>query len=947
MPSIAPPLLASWLIGSDKSCDIVVSHPMVSGQHCRLYQYERQYTLEDMGSTNGTYVDGIRITARTPVIVSREQRVTLGVNVPLPWPDGGPRAAASEAPPRQATPVREPTMVAPPFQLTTDLPPRQATTDRPPRPATTDRPRDSRVITIGRSPDSDVVLDYPMISWEHARIVQRNGQHILEDLNSRNGTAINELQNRIREAVILPSDDVYFASFKIPASRLLSDQGTAVGEAAYEAVNFTRDSIIIGRDPGCEQPLDTPMISWHHARLQRTAEGTFVEDLGSLNGTFVDGIRISGRVKITPGQEVALASFRFQLTETGQLQRRENQGNVLIQAVEVTVNTADGKRLLDPISLTVYPSELVALMGPAGAGKTTFLKALNGYTPPAEGQVLFNGSDLYRSYDLFRQQLGYVPQDDIVHSQLTVREALYFSTKLRTDLSDKEIEDRIDKILSELGILDKKNSIIGSAEHKVLSGGQRKRVNIAMELISDTPVLFLDEPTSGLSSYDAEGVVDLLKRLSREGKTIITTIHQPSIDVYRKFDNLIMISRDPGGCGALAFFGPAYPDSIEFFHGQASESKSTQVEQPAEKDLSPEMLLTGLSKAKTSEWRERYMRSRYRKQFVEDRAGKVPPSGDQTAKAGRRFGLSQWLMLVRRNLLLKVRDRAQLIILLLQAPLFAVLIAMVYSVIKEPASGVNPVLPTSIQAFGEMGANIVGLEFLMIVAAVWFGCNNAARDIVGEWTVYQRERMVNLKLPSYVFSKFAVLVGLCVFQCLTLLTIVYFACHLKGNYLQTAAILITSSLVGAALGLAISARSSTTESAIALLPVVLLPVIVLGGGIRAIYKMPAPAQWLSYAAPSRWAFEANVVNEAKGHPCGELLGTNWESCPPGKGHGVDVATAQLPEAVKGAEGEKQPAAPEKGKTLRHSFGQSMGALGAMLVILLGGVLGFLKMRDIH
>ena len=608
-----------------------------------------------MGSTNGTYVDGIRITARIPVIVAREQRVTLGVNVPLPWPDGNARQS-----PAQHSPT----------QVTTQQVSNQGATARPPRAVTSDRPRDSRVIRIGRSPDSDVVLDYPMISWEHARIVERNGQHILEDLNSRNGTAINELQNRISEAALLPSDDVYFASFKIAASRLLSGQGTAVGEAAYEPVNFSRDSIIIGRDPGCEQPLDSPMISWHHARLQRTAEGTFVEDLGSLNGTFVDGIRIGGRVIITPGQEVALASFRFQFTETGALQRRENQGNVLIQAVDVTVNTADGKRLLDPISLTVYPSELVALMGPAGAGKTTFLKALNGYTPPAQGQVLFNGSDLYRSYDLFRQQLGYVPQDDIVHSQLTVREALYFSTKLRTDLSDKEIEERIDKILSELGILDKKNSIIGSAEHKVLSGGQRKRVNIAMELISDTPVLFLDEPNSGLSSYDAEGVVDLLKRLSREGKTIITTIHQPSIDVYRKFDNLIMISRDAGGCGALAFFGPAYPDSIEFFHGQASDSKGTQLEQPAEKELSPEMLLTGLAKAKTSEWCDRYAKSRYRKQFVEDRAGKVPPSGDQDTKAGRRFGFGQWLMLVRRNIVLKLRDRAQLVILLLQAPLF-------------------------------------------------------------------------------------------------------------------------------------------------------------------------------------------------------------------------------------------------------------------------------------
>ena len=207
-----------------------------------------------------------------------------------------------------------------------------------------------------------------------------------------------------------------------------------------------------------------------------------------------------------------------------------------------------------------------------------------------------------------------------------------------------------------------------------------------------------------------------------------------------------------------------------------------------------------------------------------------------------------------------------------------------------------------------MGANIVGLEFLMIVAAIWFGCNNAARDIVGEWTIFQRERMVNLKLPSYVFSKFAVLVGLCVFQCVTLLTIVYFACGLKGNYLETAAILIMASLVGAALGLAISARSSTTESAIALLPVVLLPAIVLGGRYSRHLQDAGPAQWMSYAVPSRWAFEFNVVNEAQGHACGELLGTDWNACPPGKGDGVDAATAQLPEAVKDVDGQKQPAA---------------------------------------
>jgi ABC-type multidrug transport system ATPase subunit/ABC-type multidrug transport system permease subunit len=911
MASRAPQLLASWLIGSESGCDIVVNHPAVSGHHCRLIQYERQFALEDLGSTNGTFVDDVRITPRAPVIVRPEQNITLGRSVPLPWPEQSPS-----------------------------------------QPLTV-HPRDSRVIRIGRAPDSDIVLDYPMISWEHARIVERNGQYILEDLNSRNGTAINQIQNRITEAAILPEDDVYLGSFKIPASRILRDRRAAVGEAAYHPVAFTQDSILIGRDPECEQPLDNPMISWHHVRLARTPEGIFVEDLGSLNGTFVDGIRISGRIRITPGQEVGLGSFRFQLLEGGGLQRRAYQGNVSIQAVDVTVNAPDGNRLLDPISLTVFPSELVALMGPAGAGKTTFLKALNGYTPPTGGQVLFNGSDLYKSYDLFRQQMGYVPQDDIVHSQLTVREALYFSTKLRTDLSDKEIDERIDKILDGLGILDKKNALIGSPERKVLSGGQRKRVNIAMELISDTPVLFLDEPTSGLSSYDADGVIDLLKRLSREGKTIITTIHQPSVDLFRKFDNLIMISRDPGGCGALAYFGPAYPDSIQFFHGPAADGGTTRVESDGAagaKELTPEMLLTGLASAQTREWCVRFSKSRYRKQFVEDRAGKVPSAGGETEKAsGRRLGLAQGLMLVRRNLILKLRDKAQFVVLLIQAPLFAVLIALVFSAIKEPPLATDPkaVPPEAIQAFGELGANIAGLEFLMVVAAIWFGCNNAARDIVGEWTIFQRERMVNLKLPSYVFSKFAVLFGLCVFQCLTLLTIVYVACNLKGDFLQTALILITSSLVGAALGLAISSRSGSTESAIALLPVVLLPIIALGGGIRAVYKMPQPAQWLSYAVPSRWAFEASVINEAQGHPCGYLLGPRWNSCPPGKGKGVDAATAQVPEAVSGPDGEKHPAPPSDGKSLRYSFPESMAALGGMLVTLLTAVLGFLKMRDVH
>jgi len=812
----------------------------------------------------------------------------------------------------------------------------------------------SRVIRIGRSPDSEVVLDFPIISWEHARILRVDGDLVLEDLNSRNGTAVNNVQNKINRCVIRAEDQVYFGSLKVPVARLISGPGTAIGAAAFQQVPVREEALVLGRDPRCNQPLDDPLVSWHHARIIESGGKLYVEDLSSLNGTFVNGVKVSGKVEVAVGQEIELGKFHFRVREGCELERREYHGNVSVEAAAVTVNAPNGTRLLDPISFTVYPSEMVALMGPAGAGKTTLLKALNGYSPPAGGQVLFNSSDLYKSYDLFRLQMGYVPQDDIVHAQLTVRQALYFSTKLRTDLTDAEIEARIDLILEQLGILDKKNTLIGSPEQKVLSGGQRKRVNIAMELITDTPVLFLDEPTSGLSSYDAEGVVELLKKLANQGKTIITTIHQPSIDVYKRFDNLIMISRDRGGCGALAYFGPAYPESIEFFHSRGSESRP----EPAKtKDLSPEMLLAGLSAMKTAEWSERFRLSRYYKLFVEGRAGKAPGNREQ-ASTSHRFNLTQWATLLRRNVILKMRDRAQLIITLLQAPLFAALIVLVFGASKEPPD-INPLvnaapsqsvadsLQSAGKAFSEMGGNIAGIEFLMVVAAIWFGCNNAARDIVGEWTVYQRERMVNLKLPSYVFAKFAVLAALCTFQCLVLLGVVYFACGLKGNFAAAAALLTVSSLVGAALGLAISARSPTTETAIALLPVVLLPIIAVGGGIRAVYKMPQATRWISYAVPSKWAFERNVIDEAKEHVCGYLPGIpKWDDCPAG-GHGVDVAMMQIPEAVRTNDGQTDPAPLEAGKTtLRHTYAQAMGALVLMLVLLLTSSLIFLRMRDI-
>jgi len=466
--------------------------------------------------------------------------------------------------------------------------------------------------------------------------------------------------------------------------------------------------------------------------------------------------------------------------------------------------------------------------------------------------------------------MGYVPQDDIVHPQLTVRQALYFSARLRTDLNDSEIDARTEKVLHDLGIPDKIDTVIGSPERKTLSGGQRKRVNIALELITDTPLLFLDEPTSGLSSYDAESVVDLLKDLSKTGKTIITTIHQPSLKVYKQFDDLLMVSRDRGDSpGALVFFGPAFPDSIQFFNSPASAPSPFNTQS----DLNPEMLFSGMNRVpeanRTQTWRKRFQASRYQQEFVAGRSGKQPAAGGKTGEETprRQFSLVQWFALVRRNVIVKMQDRAQTAILLLQAPLFALLVALIN-------------YPLQADRFDELVQKLPIIHFLMVVAAIWFGCNNAARDIVGEWTIYKRERMVTLKLIPYVFSKLAVLLGLCIFQCGSLLAIVYLACGLHSNFLEDFLVLLVASMIGAGLGLCISALSKTNESAIALLPVVLLPIIALGGGMRPIYLMPTrralrqPSACSKHATSRTPAARCGLPRQRRFRPlrrrCGEL-----------------------------------------------------------------------------
>ena len=336
----------------------------------------------------------------------------------------------------------------------------------------------------------------------------------------------------------------------------------AAGEPAPEGVKKKHKTVIgqvsfgapgqvsvksIGRTPDNDIQIPHAQVSSRHALLHRVGENLFLEDRGSANGTFVRGQRIGAgqRVPVQNGEKVFVGPMPLVLqVEAGEVAvvvedtekwsgrpLYEIESWDLVMQVPDRDNPSELKTLLDHVSFKALPGDLIALMGPSGAGKTTLLLTLNGYTPPTAGQVRINGEDLYSIYDALRGSIGYVPQDDIVHPELTVWEAVRYSAKMRLppDYSDEEIERRVSTTLSQLSLESVAHLQIGRPEKKVLSGGQRKRVNIAMELVTDPVILFLDEPTSGLAADDTTALVQLLSDLAKQtGKTIITTIHQPA-----------------------------------------------------------------------------------------------------------------------------------------------------------------------------------------------------------------------------------------------------------------------------------------------------------------------------------------------------------------------------------------------------------------------------------
>ncbi len=560
--------------------------------------------------------------------------------------------------------------------------------------------------------------------------------------------------------------------------------------------------VTIGRSPHCNHAIDSPLVSREHARLICDSSGVVIEDLNSTNGTFINGQRLVGQARLHPGDRVAIATFAFVFTGVA-LEPEDTAGRVRVEVrglYKAVPNRSAGqpKRLLDQISLVFEPGEFVVIFGTSGSGKSTLLDALNGRRPPTGGQVLYNGTDLYAAFDLFRSAIGYVPQQDIVHRKIRVERALHYTAELRLppDTTDSEIDAHIRRVLDKVGLSDKAALPIDTPAP--LSGGQLKRVSLAVELVANPNILFLDEVTSGLDAGTDKRMMRLFADLAADQKTVICVTHTlENIDACHL---VVLLHR-----GKLVYFGPP-PEAPKFF-GIARLSDVYELLESEPADY----------------WADKFLASSYYKTYVSarltDGAAQTQTSGstEAPAKTHRRwFDGSQTGTLMRRYLDLIVSDRRNLAILLLQAPLIAVMIGLVFST--------DGPLPARAAAEGQ-------ISFILVLSAIWFGCLNSARELVKELPIYLRERSVNLGIAPYLTSKVLPLAALCALQCVMLLAIVSALLSLPGSFLDRVVSLFLAGMAATAMGLAVSAFVDSNDKAVAMVPILLIPQVVLSNAV--------------------------------------------------------------------------------------------------------------------
>nr|WP_051831659.1 FHA domain-containing protein [Streptomyces violens] len=763
----------------------------------------------------------------------------------------------------------------------------------------------SRVYSLGRDPQGDVVLDDARVSWRHATVRWGGRSWVIEDQGSTNGTYVQG--QRIHQMEIgpgstvhlgnatdgprltlsgtaaaaaadayaaqptAPANDAYAAQPAAPAQQGAPGwagaqqhgappqgpssygagippqggpqqppaQGGADPQASGDRSPTTFHQLDLGRVMRIGRALENELVvsdlqvSRHHAEFRATPDGRFeIHDLGSHNGTYVNGQPVpkGGSALIGPQDTVGVGHSTFRLVGD-RLEEFVDTGEVSFSARHLTVTVEGGKQILKDVSFGVPEKSLVAVIGPSGSGKSTLLKALTGYRPANQGDVLYDNRNLYKQFAELRQRIGLVPQDDILHKELTVQKALRYAAKLRFpgDTAEAEREARIDEVLHELKLHVHKEKKVTS-----LSGGQRKRVSVALELLTKPSLIFLDEPTSGLDPGMDRDVMKLLRDLADDGRTVLVVTH--SVAELALCDKLLVMA--PGG--GVAYFGPP-EEALNFF----------QYESWAD-------VFSAFENYRDYDWMGRWRGSPHYQMYAADIDAVAPQSVSVQAPPARMQKSQSWgsqlWTLMRRYVSVIASDRGFLGLMLVLPAVLGVVSMLIPS---DFGLGYGPI------DRARTNRDAATIMLILTVGMCFSGAANSVRELIKERVIYERERATGLSRSAYLMSKVIVLGVVTAVQGVIIAAIGFSTRNMPAEGLivknlpaiEMTVAIIALGFTSMMFGLLISALVKTAEKTMPLLVMFAIVQVVFTGVLFQLYNTPGVAQ-VAWLMPSRWAVAA-------------------------------------------------------------------------------------------
>lgn len=858
-------------IGRVKPADAVIKVESISRTHARIIRVDSAYMIEDLGSSNGTFVNGERLRAARKL--ANGDVINLGAEVELRL------VAAAAVPGANATMLDKPAE-ADVANKTVLVPEKAPVLDdktammsassmpgaaAPPQLVVNESGQEPKVYTlsapkirIGRQADNDVVLNNRFVSRLHAELEKRGNDYYLVPAPNLSNALLLDGQPVMEPVRLYHGAKIRIGGYApgdVVALDFLSPQTEGAG-ASQQNIKFSENRLMrIGRNPDNDIVIPAPTVSQHHAEVEKIGKRYRLRDLRSSNGTFVNGKSISGDTWVQPGDAIQIGPYRFVVDENAFSQIDHSEGGVRVEAIGLNKWVNNKKlNILQDISVVFQPKEFIVVVGQSGGGKSTLVDAIAGYRPATHGRVLVNNTiDVYKEFDAIRSTIGFVPQKDIIHMELTVFQALDYAARLRmpADTTEAERHQRIQEVMDDLDLAHRRDTQISR-----LSGGQQKRVSIGVELITKPGLFFLDEPTSGLDPGMETELMHLMRRLADQGRTIVMITHATKNVMLA--DKVVFLARG----GYLTWFGPP-EEALTYFDQYRSERERRA--SPMEFD-NIYSLLDQPKLGSGADWAKRYKADpAYKKYIVDevsDRSLETETAAKPLAARKQASAIRQFFILSERNIKIMTRDKFSLALLILIAPLMASLDFVLAGGVGRAPTGFNT------GTFNEMVVTLISITNTSVLV----GGIAMMRELVKERDIYRRERMVNLQLSSYIMSKLWIALTLALYQAVCFTVFRYIAFDMPGGREELTFFFITEFLLvfaGTMVGLFCSALAPNANSAPLLLILFIIPQMVLSG---ALVNLP---QTITTPASMRWAFQAfigisGVGSDVAGDACWAL-----------------------------------------------------------------------------